>query len=247
MSKSNNIKPQQWFSLDEEIHTSIRLLQLGIKELSEISFANDFYHLPLLLLSSGFERLMKCMICLKYLDENGEFPTINKIKSFGHNLEELKKKIISNCISEKTAFERPATKKDYEFLVGDKDLEKLIKILSDFGKNARYHNLNVIGGEIDPTSDIKTRLEEFEIQLLKEKYKDRPKKFEELLTDPNKNDDFYKEIYAMIIPKIQRFARALVRQFTLGDLGKEARRYSGLLKPFLYLRDEELGIKSYTI
>jgi len=241
MSKSNNIKPQQWFSLDEEVHTSIRLLQLGIKELNEISFANDFYHLPLLLLSSGFERLMKCMICLKYLDENGQFPTFEEIKAFGHDLIHLRGKVLSYCISKKIADESPATKQDYIFMTEDKRLEKLIKILSDFGKNARYHNLDVIGGKNNPLSDTKARLEEFEIQLMKEKYTNSPKKFEELLSDPNKNDDLYEEIYAIIIPKIQRFARALVRQFTLGDLGKEAKKYTGLIKPFLFLMDQDLG------
>lgn len=241
MSTSNNIKPQQWFSLNEEIHTSIRLLQLGIKELHDISFSNDFYHLPLLLLSSGFERLMKCMICLKYLDENGKFPTSEEIKAFGHNLIHLKEKVLSYCISKKIADEIPATKQDYIFMTEDKRLEKLIKILSDFGENARYHNLDVIGGKNNPLSDTKARLEQFELQLMKEKYINNSKKFEELLSDPSKNDDLYEEIYAIIIPKVQRFARALVRQFTLGDLGEEAKKYTGLIKPFLNLMDQDLG------
>ena len=240
MTESNKIIPQQWISLDEEIHTSIKLLQLGIKELQEISHENDFYHLPLLLLSSGFERLMKCMICLKYLDENGKFPTSEKIRSFGHDLVNLKDKIISDCTSKETAYERPATNQDYEFLSGDKDLDKFIRILSDFGQNARYHNLNVVGGKSNPMSDIKARVEEFELQLIMRKYEKNSNNLKKLLTDVEKADEYYKEIYDIIINKLHRFARALVRKFTLGDLGKEARTYDRLIKPFLNLKDEEL-------
>lgn len=241
MSDYNNVTPQQWISFNEEILTSIRLLQLGLRELQEIGFENDFYHLPLLLLSSGFERLMKCMICLKYFDNNAKFPTSEEMKSFSHNLVTLKEKIVSECISPRTAYERPATKQDYIFLTQDKDLENLITILSDFGQNGRYYNLNVIGGKSNPLSDVKARLEEFELQLIMRKYESDANKLKEILISPDKKDEFYEETYTIIIRKLQRFARALVRQFTLGDLGKEARRYSGLLKPFLNLRDEELG------
>lgn len=240
MTESNNIIPQQWSSLNEEIHTSIKLIQLGIKELQEITHENDFYHLPLLLLSSGFERLMKCMICLKYLDENGKFPTSEEIKSLGHDLVKLKEKIISDCISKETAYERPATNQDYEFLTADRDLDKFIKILSDFGQNARYHNLNVVGGKSNPLSDVKARVEEFELQLIMRKYEKDSNNLTKLLTDVEKANIYYKEIYDIIIKKLQRFARALARKFALGDLGKEARTYDGLIKPFLNLKDEEL-------
>jgi hypothetical protein len=239
MKKTNNIKPPQWFSLDEEILTSVRLVQLGIKELQGIGFENDFYHLPLLLLSSGFERLMKCMICLKYLDKNGKFPSTEEIRNYRHNLINIKNKIVSECISKKRAYETPALKNDYDFLVNDRDLEKLVEILSDFGQNARYHNLNVIGGEVNPKTDFKARIDEYEIELLKRKAKEDNEDFGDILE--NKIDEYYEIIYEIIIKKLQRFARALVRQFTLGDLGKEAKRYTGLIKPFLYLMDEDLG------
>ena len=51
-------------SLINEVETAINLLKKGMAELQQISGANDFYHTPILLLSSGFERLIKCLICL---------------------------------------------------------------------------------------------------------------------------------------------------------------------------------------
>jgi len=66
---------QQKVALALEIKTSVKLLCLGLAELQGIDGANDFYHLPFLLISSGFERLMKCIICLKRLKDTGRFPT----------------------------------------------------------------------------------------------------------------------------------------------------------------------------
>ena len=53
-------------SLIDELRTSHRLIELGLGELQCISMSEDFYHLPLQLLSGGLERLMKCYICLTY-------------------------------------------------------------------------------------------------------------------------------------------------------------------------------------
>jgi len=52
------------FSIDDELRTSIKLIELGFGEFQNLDMTNDFYHLPFQLLSSGFERLMKCHICL---------------------------------------------------------------------------------------------------------------------------------------------------------------------------------------
>ena len=44
---------------------------------------------------------------------------------------------------------------------------------------------------------------------------------------------------------IERFARALCCLFTIGPLGSEGRRYSGILTAFLNLRDNNLGTTDY--
>lgn len=60
--------------LDEELRTSIRLIELGFGELQNLDMVNDFYFLPFQLLSSGFERLMKCHICLGHHEAHNAYP-----------------------------------------------------------------------------------------------------------------------------------------------------------------------------
>ncbi len=46
------------YSIDDEITVSVKLIQKGLFELKNIDKWNTFLHLPMLLLSNGFERLM---------------------------------------------------------------------------------------------------------------------------------------------------------------------------------------------
>ena len=55
----------------EEVNTAIQLLKNGMGELQKIGGANDFYHAPTLLLSSGYERLLKSLLCVESMDGSG--------------------------------------------------------------------------------------------------------------------------------------------------------------------------------
>ena len=46
--------------LHDELFTAFKLIEIGLGEFQNLDLANDFYHLPFQLVSSGFERLMKC-------------------------------------------------------------------------------------------------------------------------------------------------------------------------------------------
>jgi len=74
-----------------EVETSVKLLKKGMGDLQNISGANDFYHAPILLLSSGTERLIKCLLCLALMDDEGKFiePPYETSKGKGHNLDHL--------------------------------------------------------------------------------------------------------------------------------------------------------------
>lgn len=241
MGKEPKVTTLQKICLGEEVNISIKLLQLGFCELQKIDSENDFYHLPFLLLSSGFERLIKCIICFKFLKNEGRFPTLKEVKgsSNGHNLLYLKNKVINECISEKTATKRPATKADYNFISKDEDLNRIINILSEFGQYARYHNFNIVMGSKPLVQSAKDKWEEYEIEILKE---------DNLLSTyikGNKLDEAYEKINRKIISRLEKFARVLTRQFTLGNLGEEAKIYTGVISPFLYLRDEQIGKIDY--
>lgn len=83
----------------KEVETSVKLLKKGMGDLQNISGANDFYYAPILLLSSGYERLIKCLLCLAFMDENMNFnetPYDPKGRE-GHNLDRLLKKLLAVC------------------------------------------------------------------------------------------------------------------------------------------------------
>ena len=229
---------EQKLAMINEVRTAVRLLQLGFRELQAIDGANDFYHLPFLLLSSGFERLMKCIICLKRLCDTGGFPSTRDIKT--HDLAKLLNVVVRECISKKTAFERVATRDDYEYMGQDEDLRKLLSILSDFGKFSRYYNLDVVTGNVRATVDVEEKWSQYETDLVTSN-----QELSAVQQDPRRLDDLFCRINRIILAKLERFARALVRQFTLGDIAREGKMHTGTITCFLFLTDEQLGRTSY--
>jgi hypothetical protein len=55
---------QQDLALLSELDTSIQLLQVGCREVQSIDGGNAFYHVAMLSLANGLERLLKATICL---------------------------------------------------------------------------------------------------------------------------------------------------------------------------------------
>jgi len=224
-------------SLIEELETSIKLIKLGFGEYQNLDMANDFYYLPFQLISNGFERFMKCIICLGHLEKYGEFPKPVLFKNtLGHNLITLKTHIIENYFQENSE----ALKCDLEYIRTDKDLEKLIVLLSEFGKYARYYNLNIVTGEEHPGEDVKTSWAAYEISYLANN-----KTLIEKLKNPETSNEVLSFIKQKIIEKLERFTRALSRQLTLGNLGTLAKQYSPIVYDFLTVKDTDLGKVDY--
>jgi hypothetical protein len=90
-------------SLQDELLASAKLIELGFAEYQNLDLANDFYYLPFQLLSSGFERLMKCHICLGYYEQHNAYPPHKYLKGCGgkngHDLRELRKTILLKYFS----------------------------------------------------------------------------------------------------------------------------------------------------
>lgn len=223
--------------LNEELNTSVRLIKLGFGEYQNLDMTNDFYYLPFQLISSGFERLMKCYICFGHYEKEGKFPESKFFRNkLGHDLIKLKNHITENYFQENSK----ALSEDLTFLKTDKDLEKLIELLSEFWKLARYFNLNVVTGEVDPGVDVKAFWEEYETS-----YVINNKKLLAKLRDFETSNEVLDTITRKIIEKLERFTRALSRQFTIGKLGALAEQYSSSVDDFLMLKDSELGTINY--
>ncbi|HCV80804.1 hypothetical protein [Zunongwangia profunda] len=227
--------------LYDELTASIKLIKLGFGEFQNLDSINDFYHLPFQLLSSGLERLMKCFICLGYYEIHNEYPDSKYLKKCGgrngHDLNELKNNILYNYFKNR---EITALKIDEKFLKEDSDLKELIYLLSEFGKYARYHNLDIITSASKPSIDVKRLWEKYETDIL--------------LADPSlleKLSDFeyQKEVHSyvtqFIISKLEKFVRGISRQFTIGQLGEKAQQFSSVYYDFILLKDEKIGTTDY--
>ena len=227
--------------LYDELLTSCRLIEIGFGEFQNMDMESDFYHLPFQLLSSGFERLMKCHICFGTYEESGQYPEFNKLikcgGTNGHDLGELKKTILTTYFKTNGI---PALKDDFDFLQNNADLDQLIYLLSEFGKFARYHNLDIVTAKTKPSINVKSLWGEYESRML--------------LSDPDlmrqfENTSLHREVIDTIRRRIlillEKFVRSISRQFTIGKLGAKALQYSSVYYPFIILRDEDLGTKNY--
>lgn len=232
---------QQKLAIDQELFNAIRLIQAGFGQLQNLDAANDFYHLPLLTLSSGFERFMKVILCLRILEKTGEFPGPSEIPSGrpGHDLELLLKKIRENCFLEQYVDKIPAAMEDLEYLESD-DLLSFLKVLSNFGKSARYHYLDIVLGRQPQTEAPNIEWEQLETAIIT----NRPDLMEAIQEIPA-SDKVYQEVALEVVARLERFARALSRLFTIGGISQEAKRYYGYISKFLNLKDESLWKNKY--
>lgn len=222
--------------LHDEMFSSFNLINAGLGELQEIDGGNDFYHLPQQLLASGLERLMKCYIILVYEARNSEFPDSAYIKKLGHDLTD-----ISSTISEEyfNKNDIPALEDDYELLKKDQFLKDIIHILSEFGKFARYYNIDVVTGNQQISIDPKK-----EWQALERRIEEHNPFFKTKNTEISYME-YHPRINCFIIQKIERFIRAITRQFTLGEHGGMLKQYSCQFHSFITLRDDQLGTIDY--
>lgn len=224
-------------AIDDELRTAIQLIKMGFGELQNIGLENDFYHLPHQLLSSGFERLMKCYICFGHHEKNNAFPLPKLIgTTLGHDLLKLKEHITNNYFQ---TLNRPALEDDL-VLMKDENLNQLLELLSEFGKYARYYNLDIVVGSKQSKRDIKTEWQKFMTDIV---INDTLllKKLDSYETTQEVIDTTTRKV----VITLERFTRLLARQFTLGGLGSLAQKHSGTASFYLHLGDERLGNTDY--
>jgi len=232
---------QKKFAIINEVETSINLLYYGLREIQQINGANDFYHVAFLLLSSGFERLMKTIICFHHIKIHKEYPKKNIFPKGrkGHDLMLLLNLITTACFK-KEYLKRPAAKEDLEYLKNDEQLHRFVKILSDFGQSARYHNLDVIIENESTTVSPEEQWQRMELEILKD-----IKDWDQKIMNPESMNKIFDNIIETIVIQFEKFARALCRLFTMGDLGEEASKNIGFITHFLFLSDSDLGNTVY--
>jgi len=65
------------------------------------------------------------------------------------------------------------------------------------------------------------------------------------MMDPTKSDEMYEKINHLLIIYLERFARALSRIFTLGELHEKAQTNYAYISDFLNIMNDQLGKSVY--
>jgi hypothetical protein len=230
-------EPIRIIALNEELQTSHKLIAAGFGALQEVDMGNTFYHLPHQLIASGIERLLKCYISLVIQGTTGSFPDRSAMKDLGHDLTGLLTKVADHHYG---GLERPLLKAELEFLRTDPTLQRCVAILSNFGKQGRYYNLDVVAGAqtelIDPTEEWKNL--EQSIEDATPYLEDTEKLYR----------DYYPRVNSKLIAIMERLVRAIALQFTLGGHPDPEGNLSCLsvaFSDFRNLRDAQLGTRDY--
>ena len=150
----------------------------------------------------------------------------------------LKSKIEAICIP----VSRPFAAMDYELITNDDFISQICNTLSAFGKRARYFNLDAILG-VDQDFDAKKAWEKMETIIGKEIYGET--RFYELLADFRQIDKIYLETNQEIIIRLEKFFRALTRQFIFGNFSSESKTFLFQIEAFSAIDDNQLGNTDY--
>lgn len=225
------------FALISEMETSEKLIKLGFGELQNIDSVNDFYFLPFQLLSQGFERLMKSMICIGHYNSRTKFPELKYLKGLGHDLTVLLNEILDVYFDSKV---HPLLQSDKDFLLNNKELRKLLYILSEFGKYGRYYNYDIITGVTNPSVNPKELWSKYESEVI---FSDKENL--DRLLDNDLNQTVFHKVTRHFQIILERFVAGLCRQFTYGPLGDKGRQMSFYVSDFAELNENDLGNKDY--
>ena len=223
-----------------EIGNSIKYLRNGLAEIQKISAANDFYDPLLIYLSGGFERIFKSMLCLSFKEKTGSLPNYKELMQGknGHDIEFLKNQIEKICIP----IERPFAQMDYDIIIKDETINAICKTLSEYGRRARYFNLDAILGT-EQEFDAQKEWERIETSVLKDFYGE--KKFFKILLKPKRLDELYSKSNELLVSKLELFLRAITRQFIFGNFSSESNSYLFEIESFSGIDDKQIGKTDY--
>ncbi len=225
----------------EEVEASFKLISAGLKNLNEQASFVSSNHVPLQLLSSGFERMIKILLLLKEKHLNGKYPELKKAKeqfnlySNGHGIEKMLDELIEYSKKVELMQQVPMVREDLEFIESNKKFREFLKIITEFSIKQRYYYIDSIilensNQSFNPFTQFKNFIYSFgeNVDLTKL----TPEQEEKLLL---KNS----------IVCIEKGVRAISRFFThgLGDLG---RQHYNNFSSFILLNDKDLGLLIYT-
>ncbi len=225
-------------ALIEELQGSIKLIELGLGELQNLDKNENYYFLPFQLLSQGFERFMKCYICMAHYEIHKVYPTNSYMKNdLGHDLSRLLREICDKHFDEDI---HHICINDFLFLLDDVELKELMEILAEFGQKARYYNFDLITGQNVKKLSSEDRWKEFKSELIFSKLNN----FDKIL-DWDLGHEVHREIVRYVVIIFEKFVSALSRQMLYGGIGEKAKVNSSIVFDFALIFPDKLGNRDY--
>ena len=233
------MKVHQRVGLVNEVLTSNGLLWHGLASVQAMTAANDFYHMPMLLLSSGLERLGKCILILRCGKVAGRVPTVRELKGYGHSLRDIVDSIIGECFNDEYR-KREVAREDESLLRSDQSIARVVAFLGDFGRGGRYSDLDTVCGGGAPAASPEQEFQSLETDLVM-----GDPDLRAMIANPRQLEELCESIARLVVVIVARIIRALARLFTLGPLGDGGRQVYAPLSHFLHLSDRQLGTTDY--
>ena len=234
----SGLTTDQRFSLVDETETAITLLDEGIRAVAEWDGGEDRRIGGLFSLSQGFERLLKLTMTLILYGEGVQPSGEHFKKKYRHRLLPLLDDVLDKARADTDLMKRQALRDDIDFCASDKHLREMFDIFGEFGEKNRYYNLDVVLDGHSSADDPMRRWEALEAAI----HSEDPEWHRLMQSDPALwSDRWYPHLAATQIATLQRAARFLVRLWTLGPARADGQRFSGRLRRFLSLTDDQLA------
>ncbi|MGL1861700.1 MAG: hypothetical protein OCC46_04155 [Pseudodesulfovibrio sp.] len=210
--------------IDESEGVKILLLEsFSLYSRSQISTASFDAFLSNIALA--LEKLSKLVISIDEYTRIGSVQT-NFKNEFSHNLIKLKNKIAK--IHERESCR--SSRLDEHFIKTDELLDSILEILKEYLFQGKFDTLNTLA---NPKNDaIKNRWSELE---------------DRIALEGNVFISQHHHKCKKILGTIEKYVRALVRLPFFDCMENDAKQYMSPLMPFLYVLDEELGVRDYKL
>lgn len=193
------------------------------------------------LLAQGLERLLKLTYALATLKQSGRLPPTNVFKGrqgYKHDLIRLTDDLTKLVRQVPQYVDRPAVQQDLMFIEEDETLRRILSVLTSFSTWSRYYRFEefLCPDDMKASEDPDQLWATLEMDILQ-----RRPSWMELLRDSSKRQEVYDIIAREITTVLERFARAITRMWTFGAVHETGSAHVGVIKDFLFLRDDDLG------
>jgi hypothetical protein len=228
------LSPAQLIAFPEELATASHLILRGLEE--SVRMGSPQEHATLLLLSQGYERLLKVALCLMRLSSDGCIPA--SLRSYGHKVGTL----FSAVQPALARTDDPGVREDLVAINDDPRYPHFFWMLEAWGQGGRYFDLDAIlldsvQSPADRFSDPRSRLRELGVVSIFAS--DLPREWPNV-DPPIPYREAVNRIHRALTAFLQRPARLISRGFEAGAFGPLAAYFSPCLYPFL-VDDDSLG------